>query len=94
MIVVESGWSVGYNILLVWKVIPPRGDNISRQRCSYVLREIVLIYVPAILSVSAHFSGRSEALFARRDPGVPLTRLVMLSGSLRTGGDAHEFDKA
>ena len=39
-------------------------------------------------------SGRCEALFACRDPGISLTRLVMLLGSSRAGGDAHEFDLA
>ena len=58
----------------------------------------MLMFVSAILSISAQsvsrFFGRREVLFAHRDPGVSVTRLVMLSGSLRAGRDAHEFDRA
>ena len=49
----------------------------------------MLLVVPAVLSVSAGSVGIFfwlEVLFACRDSGVSVTRLVILSGSLRQAG--------
>lgn len=44
--------------------------------------------------MSVDFSGRCKDIILLSRPRRHVTRLVMLSGSLRTGGDANEFDRA
>ena len=56
----------------------------------------MLLLVPDILYISTHsvghFPRRCEALFARPDPDVSVTGLVVLSRPLRADGDVRELD--